>query len=106
MSLFTGSQPTGFLRVGRGRYVFPPVSGRRFNTWVDLTVRKLLVASQKSSSGKTTTAINLAAATALKGSRVLLVDVDPVGTVSMALNLTSHKNRKKLQDMFAQPLHG
>lgn len=61
-------------------------------------VRKLLVASQKSGVGKTTTAINLAAVTATNGSRVLLVDVDPVGTVSMALNLIAHKQRKKLRD--------
>jgi chromosome partitioning protein len=66
---------------------------------VEAAVRKLLVASQKSGVGKTTTAINLAAATAKTGSRVLLVDVDPVGTVSMALNLTSHTNRQPLGEL-------
>lgn len=68
-------------------------------------MRKLLVASQKSGVGKTTTAINLAAVTALNGSRVLLVDVDPVGTVSMALNLSSHSPRKTFQD-FGLDLRG
>ncbi len=62
-------------------------------------MRKLLVASQKSGVGKTTTAINLATVTAKKGNRVLLVDADPVGTVSMSLSLTSHENRKKLRDV-------
>lgn len=62
-------------------------------------MRKLLVASQKSGVGKTTTAINLAAVTALNGARVFLIDVDPVGTVSMALNLTAHTNRKPLREL-------
>ncbi|MGF1581251.1 MAG: ParA family protein [Gemmataceae bacterium] len=60
-------------------------------------MRKLLVASQKSGVGKTTTAINLATVTALNGSRVLLVDVDPVGSVSMALNLSIHEDRQALR---------
>src|SRR5205807_443021 len=72
---------------------------------VGIVVRKLLVASQKSGVGKTTTAINLAAATALNGARVLLVDVDPVGTVSMALNLSGHAHRRSLADLGFQ-LHG
>jgi chromosome partitioning protein len=66
---------------------------------VETAVRKLLIASQKSGVGKTTTAINLATVTAQNGSRVLLVDVDPVGTVSMALSLSSHHHRQSLQEL-------
>lgn len=62
-------------------------------------MRKLLMASQKSGVGKTTAAINLAAITAMNGARVLLIDVDPVGTISMALNLSSHPNRQPLTEL-------
>ncbi len=56
-------------------------------------MRKLLVASQKGGVGKTTTSMNLAAATALTGTRVLLLDADPLSNISTSLNLADHQHR-------------
>lgn len=60
-------------------------------------MRKLLVASQKGGVGKTTTSMNLAAATALTGTRVLLLDADPLSNVSTALHLAEHPHRRSLR---------
>ncbi|MFT4187507.1 MAG: AAA family ATPase [Aeromicrobium sp.] len=49
--------------------------------------RVFVVANQKGGVGKTTTTVNLAAAMAIKGLRILVIDLDPQGNTSTALDI-------------------
>src|SRR5437870_7624968 len=59
----------------------------------------IAVANQKGGVGKTTTTANLGAALALRGRRVLLVDLDPQGNLTSAFGL-----EKDVQQTVAESL--
>ena len=61
--------------------------------------RVLTLANQKGGVGKTTTTVNLAAAFARGGARVLVIDLDPQGNASTALGVEHHANTPSVYDV-------
>lgn len=60
--------------------------------------RVLTIANQKGGVGKTTSAVNLAAALALRGLRTLVIDLDPQGNASTALNIDRQSGGPSVYD--------
>lgn len=68
-----------------------------------IRVRTIAITNQKGGCGKTTTAVNLAAALALNGHRTLLVDLDPQGHATLAMGITPESCQRTIYDVIVNP---
>ncbi|MDR6905837.1 chromosome partitioning protein [Agromyces sp. 3263] len=68
------------------------------------STRVLTISNQKGGVGKTTSAVNLAAALARSGAHVLVIDLDPQGNASTALGVDHRSEQQSVYDVLVADL--
>jgi chromosome partitioning protein len=66
------------------------------------TTRVITVANQKGGVGKTSTTVNMAAALSMGGLQVLVIDADPQGNTSTALNIEHHAEVPSMYEVLVE----
>jgi len=66
-------------------------------------MKTIAVVNQKGGCAKTTTAVNLAAAFARSGQRILLVDLDPQGHATMGMGIKADRLQKTIYNALVSP---
>ena len=66
-------------------------------------MRVIAIVNQKGGCGKTTTTVNLAAALASDGARILVVDIDPQAHATLALGVDPDQIDENLYEILAEP---
>ena len=97
-----GADPSRSRRQKRRPAPAAAVDARRSSsrtTSADPLPRTIAVTNQKGGVGKTTTAVNLGAATADLGYRVLVVDLDPQGNATTGLGLNTRDLQSSMYDV-------
>jgi chromosome partitioning protein len=102
-------QPDEEIEAGQAARSATVGAGRPERAWPRPgSCRVITIANQKGGVGKTTTAVNLAAALAQHGSRVLVIDLDPQGNASTALDVEHRVGTTSIYHVLVedQPLVG
>jgi chromosome partitioning protein len=88
----------------RAAFERPPIAGAGIASVVRPLPRFMAIANQKGGVGKTTTAVNLGAALAELGYRVLVIDLDPQGNATTGLGINARNLSHSIYDVLLNDL--
>ncbi|SRR6266566_1504372 len=95
----------GAEQANRGEADLAVLGRRSAGGWPrPASCRMITIANQKGGVGKTTTAVNLAAGLAQHGAQVLVIDLDPQGNASTALNVDHHAGVPSIYNVLVDDL--
>ena len=92
----------GFARLRRRRIIPVRLEGTRDDVFRGFAMRRIAIINQKGGVGKTTTAVNLAAALAECGQRVCVLDLDPQAHATTHLGIEPDGKSPSMYDVLVQ----